>query len=310
MERPQFIDQLRANWDQDKLVCVGLDADYLKLPPHLVEKGRVYSNSRIAGQLEFVRRIVDATADLVLAYKPNIAFFEDSLEGEEALRGIVSYVHRKYPSIPVIGDVKRADIGNTNKGYAKTMFERYNFDAITLNAQYFGGDTLSPFEAYSGKGLILMAKTSNKGSAELQDMPIDLVAARKAGLVSDEEFVDLKQRVDWQDLKVYEMVAYLAARRWNKSGNLGLVVGATHPEAFASVRRLAGDLPFLIPGIGTQGGELEATLKYAPDSKGQGMIFNSASGIIFASSGEDFAEVARSKTLALHEQITRLRQAV
>ncbi len=306
-ERPQFVEQLRANWDNGQFISVGLDADSAKLPPHL----KAHYDSRPGfTQTAFLTRIVDATADLVLAYKPNIAFFEDKPEGEEALAAVVKYIHFAYPDIPVIGDVKRADIGNTNKGYAKAMFERYGFDAITLNAQYFGKDTLPPFEAYPGKGLILMAKTSNPGSAELQDMPIHLDYAVHYGLVSEQEATDIRSATEGKNPRVYEMIAYMAAKRWNESGNLGLVVGATHPEAFATVRRLAGDVPFLIPGIGTQGGDLEKTLRFAPDSRGQGMIINSASGIIFASSGEDFAEAARVKTQALHDQITQLKQVV
>lgn len=310
MERPQFVDQLRANWNQGKFVCVGLDADFGKLPIHLKKELHAADKwypVRYETSVEFITSIVDATADLVLAYKPNIAFFEDTIGGERALKRTVDYIHSSYPDIPVIGDVKRADIGNTNKGYAKTMFERYGFDAITLNAQYFGQDTLPPFEAYSGKGLILMVKTSNPGSKELQDMPIDYSEAYCKGLISKDETAELEKVLEERNPRVYEMVAFLAARRWNKSGNLGLVVGATHPEAFAMVRKLVGDVPFLIPGIGTQGGDLEKTLRFAPDSKGQGMIINSSSGIIFASSGKDFASAARAKTQALHDQITKLR---
>ncbi len=305
-ERPPFTEQLQRKWDEGKFVCVGLDADYLKIPiQHLL------TSDRAAQQMEFVTRIVEATAPWVCAYKPNIAFFEDDPEGESALLDIVRYIHRKHPDIPVIGDVKRADIGPTNKGYAKMAFERIGFDAITTNP-YFGGDTFPTFQAYENKGLIVLCRTTNPGSKELQDMPIHLDSAKETGLLTDEELYILRNTVPNLSsvMKVYEMVAFLAANRWNTNGQLGLVVGATHPEAFAPVRRLAPDMPFLIPGIGTQGGDLEKTLQYAPAKSGQGMIINSSSGIIFASKGADFAEAARTATLRLHEQITELRSVV
>ncbi|MDO8570616.1 MAG: orotidine-5'-phosphate decarboxylase [Candidatus Daviesbacteria bacterium] len=307
-----FTEQLQYNWEQGKFVCIGLDADYSKIPAHLVPKlkaqGATNFNIRTEASYEFLRDIVDATADVVCAYKPNSAFFEDKHNSLFALKSIVSYIHKAYPNIPVIGDVKRADIGNTNKGYAKMAFENYDFDAITTNP-YLGGDTFGPFTSYKDKGLVILCKTSNTGSKELQDMPINILEARKEGLLDYEEYYELDEILKKASPKVYQMVAFLAAKRWNKSGNLALVVGATHPEAFAPIRKLAGNMPFLIPGIGTQGGDLEKTLKYAPDDKGQGMIINSSSGIIFASKGEDFAEAARTATLKLHNQIRQFMTA-
>lgn len=306
-DRPSFINQLQAKWAEGKSVCVGLDADYLRIPTqHLLVGADL---SRLSTQVEFLTRIIDATADLVCAYKPNIAFFEDAPQGLEALEQIVTYIHRTHPDIPVIGDVKRADIGNTNRGYASMAFDRFGFDAITTNP-YFGGDTFPPFQAYENKGLIVLCRTTNPGSKELQDMPIHLDSARETGLLSDDELHIIRDTSPGLSvMKVYEMVAFFAANRWNANGQLGLVVGATHPEAFEPVRRLAPNVPFLIPGIGTQLGDLAATLRYAPDSKGHGIIINSSSGIIFASKDEDFAEAARAATLKLHNQITDLRIA-
>lgn len=305
-EKPPFIEQLQIKWDEGKFVCVGLDADYERLPKHIVEASKKLSlqkqDAAILSRVNFMKEVVNVTGDLVCAFKPNIAFFEDAPEGEEALAQIVEHIHERFPDIPVIGDVKRADIGNPNRFYAKMAFERYGFDAITTNS-YFGQDTFEPFLQYPGKGLFILCRTTNPGSKELQEMPINLGVAVAGGLISEDEHRKLATDI----LTVSEMVAFLAANRWSKLGNLGLVVGATHAETFEPVRKLAGDLPFLIPGIGTQGGDLEKTLKYAPDSKGQGMIINSGSSIIFASSGEDFAEAAREATLKLHNQITELR---
>lgn len=291
-ERAPFIDQLKARWNEGKFVCVGLDPDPARLK-HSLEY--------------FLRKIVDSTANLVCAYKPNIAFFESQPKGDEALFSITHHIHSSHPDVSVIGDIKRADIGNTNRGYAQMAFERYRFDAITTNP-YFGADTFPPFLNYEGRGLIILCRTANPGSQELQNMPIWLPQARDEGLVTRQEYDDLGDLIGKPAIRMYELVAFFAAHRWSKNtDNLALVVGATHPEAFAPVRKLAGDLPFLIPGIGTQGGDLEKTLKYAPDSQGQGMIINSGSAIIFASTGSDFAEAARAATLKLHTQIQQLR---
>lgn len=313
-ERPTFIDQLQAKWAEGKFVCVGLDPDLNKLPNHFPGVENIRHplrgiNARMNVFEYFLRSIIDATGDLVCAYKPNSAFYENTPEGEGVFQRVVNYIHYRFPDVPVIGDVKRADIGNTNKGYAEMAFERSCFDAITTNP-YFGGDTFPPFQAYGNKGLIVLCRTTNPGSRELQDMPIHLDTAKETGLLSDEELRMIRDTSpNLSVMKVYEMVAYFAANRWNTNGQLGLVVGATHPEAFEPVRRLAPDMPFLIPGIGTQQGDLAATLRYAPDRKKQGIIVNSASAIIFASKGEDFAEAARTATLKLHQQITDLRRS-
>lgn len=315
-ERPPFIEQLRAKWDEGKFVCVGLDADYEKIPKHLVEASQTLSlhqvDAAVLSRVNFMKEIVNATGDLVCAFKPNSAFFEDSPEGEAALAQIVEHIHFRFPEVPVIGDIKRGDIGNTNRGYARMAFERYEFDAITTNP-YFGHDTYEPFLNYPDKGLIILCKTTNKGAAMYQDAPVNLayyqeVQKLNGTPLSDEEY-ELACQVAKRglELPLYYLIALRTATLVKENPNIGLVVGATHPEAFEPVRKLAPDLPFLIPGIGTQGGDLEKTLKYAPDSKGQGIIINSGSSIIFASTGEDFAEAARAATLKLHNQIVDLR---
>lgn len=329
-ERPPFIDQLQAKWDEGKSVCVGLDPDPSKLPPHIAEElraqGTVNFNIRNETTFDFISNIVNATADLVCAYKPNIAFYEDLESVQRALSGIVRFIHAAYPDIPVIGDVKRADIGNTNLGYARMAFERYDFDAITTNP-YFGHDTYSPFLEHKGRGLLVLCKTSNPGATMYQDTPVDIfvyqdMQTRNGLPLSEEEMelaeeaavecVPIYEKYVFQDtpryIPLYQLVALRTATLARQNSNIGLVVGATHPESFAPVRRLFGDGPILIPGIGTQGGDLEKTLQYAPNSQGHGIIINSASKILFASSGKDFADAARAETLKLHQQITALRR--
>jgi orotidine-5'-phosphate decarboxylase len=333
--RPEFHQQLQTQYDYGKFVCVGLDADYSRLPTHIAPDLRVGISTlpqvRREATFKFLTDIVDATADLVEAYKPNIAFYEDSSLGELALRDTVAYIHKAYPHIPVIGDVKRADIGSTNKGYAKAMFDRYNFDAITTNP-YFGQDTYPPFteDDYQGRGLIVLAKTSNKEAHLYQDAPThiptySLDQAEKGTPLSDEELSDLTDVAEGFEenyAKLYEkhglekapaglvpmylVVARRTATLAQKNPNIGLVVGATHPEAFGPVRVVAPYVDILIPGIGTQGGDLEETLAYAPNRNRKGMIINSASGIIYASSGRDYAEAARQKTLELDNRVRDL----
>lgn len=300
--RPPFREQLQNQWDQGKFLCIGLDPDYSKIPEHLIRKHEAQNGEVIN---DFVKTIIDTTHDIAAAYKPNIAFYEWDDDSSMQLWGIVDYIHALDPEIPVIGDVKRADIGNTNRGYAQMAFERYGFDAITTNP-YLGGDTFPPFQSYENKGLIVLCRTTNPGSKELQDMPIDWFNAYEEGLLSRDEWralIDIRSG-DHKPLrlKLYEMVAFLASRRWD-NGQMGLVVGATDPTAFEPVRKLAPNMPFLIPGIGTQGGNLEASLKYAPDSNHQGIIINNGSAIIHASQGEDFAEAARKEALAYDKKI-------
>ncbi len=348
-----FGELISRNQADGKLVCIGYDPDLDKLPERFTHvRGTVPDNprqldpeahyQRTCVYYDFLKPITDTTHHYACAIKPNIAFYEHSDAGEEALSNTIWYVNNEYPHIPIIGDVKRADIGNTNKGYAEMAFDRYGFDAITVNP-YFGHDTYDPFYKYPGKGIIVLCKTTNPGAALYQDAPIDIyqyqreqilkgspmtndemdlaqMAAREhysetlveemnkeEKLTDDQKQFLEKHRPDSKLLPMYQVIALRTATLAAKHPEMtfGLVVGATHPEAFKPVRLLAPNLLFLIPGIGKQGGDLEATLKFAGDN----IVINSSSGIIFASKGIDFALAAQREAMKLHEQIRSLKAA-
>lgn len=308
--KPPFKDQLNANYKRGNLICLGLDPDLTKMPSCFDTKTAWPSEDVV---WPFLKDIVDEIADKdpeknpICAVKPNIAFFEGLPDnGLDVLQRLVWHIHKEFPHIPVIGDVKRADISNTNSGYAKAAYDRFGFDAITTNP-YFGGDTFGPFLNYKDKGLIILCKTSNPGSKELQDLPVDHVEAKNDGLITQEECEEIEDLLEGEMPRVYQMVAFMAARRWNQSGNLGLVVGATHPEAFIPVRKLAGNMTILVPGVGTQGGDLEKTVLYAPDENGENVLINAGSKVLYASKGKDFAQAAKKEFMNLQEQITNFR---
>jgi orotidine-5'-phosphate decarboxylase len=224
--------------------------------------------------LEFNRGIIDATADLVCAYKPNLAFYEAfGLEGLVALEKTVKYIPE---GIPVIGDAKRGDIGNTARRYAEALFSAFGFDAATLNP-YLGYDSVEPFLEYPDKGVFILCRTSNPGALDFQ--------ALRCG-----------------DVPLYEVVAQ-KAKEWDRYGNIGLVVGATYPEELRRIRQLCPQMPLLIPGLGAQGGDLASTVRYGIDNRGEMAIINSSRQIIYASRGEDFAIAARKAALELRDQI-------
>ncbi|HZS76830.1 MAG TPA: orotidine-5'-phosphate decarboxylase [Ktedonobacteraceae bacterium] len=272
-----FRSMLEHRWQHGKFVCVGLDSDYDQLPTNVKQERSVEE-----AMVFFNERIIDATADLVCAFKPNAAFYEAQGDaGFRALTRTVQYIHESYPGIPVILDAKRADIGSTNQGYVQAAFDLMGVDAITVHP-YPGKEALEPFLARKEKGIIVLAKTSNPGSGEFQDL-----------------------RVGEEREPLYMVVARHVAKEWNANGNCGIVVGATYPEELRRVREVVGDMPILIPGLGAQGGEIAATVQAGKDSRGWGMILNSARGIIFASKGNDFAGAARKATEALHSEIRR-----
>lgn len=276
-----FNEMLRARWAEGKCVCIGLDSDLDKIPE--VVRNNISINTLSGIIVKFNRRIVDATHDLALAYKPNIAFYEAyGDQGWIALRETIRYIHEIAPSVPVILDAKRADIGNTNAGYVLMAFGNLKADAITVHP-YLGREALMPFLNRKEKGIFVLCRTSNPGSGEFQDLHLAVERGKS--------------------LPFYQWLAHSVGKTWNKNGNCGLVVGATYPEELESVRILAGDLPILIPGIGAQGGDVEKTVKAGVDGNGSGMIINSSRGIIFASSGSDYAERAREATLELHNEI-------
>ncbi len=274
-----FISKLEHCWKQENFVCVGLDSAYEQLPT------KVKSGSSIQEALfVFNRDVIDATHDLVCAYKPNAAFYEaQGIQGFQALIRTVQYIQETYPHIPVILDAKRADIGTTNLGYVQSAFDIIGVDAITVHP-YLGKEALAPFLARKEKGIIVLAKTSNPGAGEFQDLPIG----------------------DAQE-PLYQVVARHVAHTWNANGNCALVVGATYPTDLKKVRVIIGDMPILIPGIGVQGGEIAATAAAGKDSRGWGMIINSSRGIIFASKEDDFAQAARRATEELRMEINRFR---
>ena len=254
-----FTQQLAAAWQKNNsLLCVGLDPDPAKFPAQL--KGR---DDAI---FEFCKAIVDATADLVCSFKPQIAYFA-ARRAEDQLEALIAHIHEKHPGIPVILDSKRGDIGSTAEQYAVEAFERYGADAVTVNP-YMGRDSVDPYLAWPEKGVILLCRTSNAGGSDLQ-------------------FLDVGGE------KLYERVARLAAEQWNTTGQIGLVVGATFPAEIARVRAIVGEMPLLVPGIGAQGGDIAATVKAGRTAAGTGLMINSSRAILYAGQGEDFASAAR-----------------
>ena len=258
-----FNQQLQSAWaSQGSMLCVGFDPDPKRLPPSFQGKPE--------GIFEFCREIADATADLVCSFKPQFAYFA-SQRAEAQLEKLIGHLKNKYPHIPVILDSKRGDIGSTADHYALEAFERYGADAVTVNP-YMGFDTIEPYLKHAGKGVIVLCRTSNPGGSDLQFLNVN----------SGEP--------------LYLHVAKLASQKWNGSGQISLVVGATFPEEIAKVRAIVGDMPLLIPGIGAQGGDIDATIKagHIPNAPGTGMIINSSRAILYASAGNDFAQAARN----------------
>ena len=262
----------RAQQANDSMLCVGLDPEPAKFPgAWRGDAGRIF---------DFCAAIVDATRDLVCAFKPQIAYFA-AQRAEDALERLIAHIQRVAPGVPVILDAKRGDIGATAEQYAREAFERYRADALTLSP-FMGLDSLEPYLRYDGKGLILLCRTSNPGGSELQALP----------LASGE--------------RLYEHIARLAAGPWHASGRLGLVVGATFPDELARVRELAPTLPLLIPGIGAQGGDAQATVR-AGWRPGGPIIVSSSRAILYAADGDDFATVARGVAQATRQQLNAAR---
>ena len=261
----KFADKLLAAGRRNSsLLCVGLDPD-----PELIAK---------VSLLEFNKAIVDATADLVCAYKPNLAFYEAlGIDGLELLQKTIEHIPGH---IPIIGDAKRGDIGNTAKAYAKALFVNFGFDAATVSP-YLGFDSIEPFIEYEDKGVFVLCRTSNPGAVDFQGL------------------------VDAQGIPLYEAVAR-KAEEWNVQGNIGLVVGATYPDELKLVRRLCQEMPLLIPGIGAQGGDLASAVKYGVDGGGEKAIIAVSRQVIYASRGEDFAEAARRSAQELRDRINDL----
>ena len=270
-----FLAQLQQVQERrQSLLCVGLDPEPARFPaPWQGDPARIF---------EFCARIVDATKDLVCAYKPQIAYFA-AHRAEDQLERLRAYIRRVAPDLPVILDAKRGDIGSTAEQYAREAFVRYQADAVTLSP-LMGFDSIEPYLAYDGRGLILLCRTSNAGGGDLQAQT----------LASGD--------------KLYEHIAKLAAGPWNRSGRLGLVVGATFPAEVARVRELAPKLLLLIPGIGAQGGDARATVASGWRADGP-IVVNSSRAVLYAGSGEGFAAAARTAARATRDQLAAARAA-
>lgn len=273
--RNAFVTQLAASWARnDSLVCVGLDPEIERFPAQLAEHPSPI--------FHFNKAIIDATADLVCAYKPQFAHYA-AYEAEDQLERTIDYIHRTHPGVPVILDSKRGDIGNTAERYAIEAFERYGADAVTVNP-YLGGDSLEPFLRHADRGVVVLCRTSNPGGRDLQDLALS-DGERDGGR------------------RVYHAVAELAASQWNTRGNCLLVVGATYPKELAEIRQIVGEMPLLVPGVGAQGGDVAQVVRNGQTAAGTGLIVSSSRGILYASNRDDFASAARAAALALRDQI-------
>lgn len=272
-----FIEKLSAAWKaNNSLLCVGLDPDITKFPAHLQGKSDAIAS--------FCKAIIDATADVACAFKPQIAYFA-ALRAEDQLEEICTYLRQKYPQIPIVLDAKRGDIGATAEQYAREAFERYNADAVTVNP-YMGFDSVAPYLEWKDRGAIVLCRTSNPGGSDLQFLTVE-------------------------GKPLYQHVAQLVANKWNTNGQCGLVVGATFPAELAEVRKIVGDMPLLVPGIGAQGGDIQATVAAGKTPSGAGMMINSSRAILYAKAdekaGEDFAKAARRVAIETRDAINRFR---
>jgi len=274
-----FTTTLAARWrSADSLLCIGIDPEPGRYPSTLADDpDRAFA---------FGKAIVDATAEYACAFKPQIAHFA-AQGAEDALARLIAYIHAAHPGTPVILDAKRGDIGSTAQHYASEAFDRYRADAVTANP-YLGSDSLAPYLDRADRGVVVLCRTSNPGAADLQDLPV-------AG-------------ADGTARPLYQRVAEKAARDWNRSGNLSLVVGATWPAQLGEVRAIVGpSIPLLVPGIGAQGGDLEAVLKHGLNADRSGLIISSSRAILYASNGADFAEAAARAARETRDAINRLR---
>jgi orotidine-5'-phosphate decarboxylase len=270
-----FIDKLSAAWTTNQsLLCVGLDPDVARLPASL--------HNEPDGIFTFCKAIIDATADLACAFKPQIAYFA-ALGAERQLEQVCAYLRAMYPHIPLILDAKRGDIGATAKQYAREAFDRYGADAVTVNP-YMGFDSVEPYMEWTDRGAIVLCRTSNAGGSDLQFLNVD-------------------------GKPLYQHVAALVAGQWNRNGQCALVVGATFPEELAQVRAIVGEMPLLVPGVGAQGGDVAATVRAGKSASGTGMMINSSRAILYAAAqgNEDFAAAARRVALETRDAINLYR---
>jgi orotidine-5'-phosphate decarboxylase len=306
MSERNFRELLENQWSRGNFVCVGLDSDYNNIPSS-VKDGKTNVADVI---FAFNRAIVDATYDIVCAYKPQVAFYEATGdEGWRALQRTVFYIQTVAHDVPIILDAKRNDIGNTSEQYARAIFDWLGADAVTVNP-YLGGEALQPFLDRENKGIIVLCRTSNPGAGEFQDLQVEVECEVAKRLdVSSAITYYMNGGIYKPTIPFWEYVAHSVAKSWNKNGNCALVVGANpnRSNELREVREIVGDMPILIPGIGAQGGDIGKTVSAGKDSRGKGFIVNSSRGIIFASKGADFAEVARRETNNLRDPINQYR---
>jgi orotidine-5'-phosphate decarboxylase len=266
-----FHTKLRAAWETSQsMLCVGLDPDPARFPS-------TFERDRNA-TFEFCKAIVDATADTVCAFKPQFAYFA-AQRAEPELERLCNYVRETYPDVLLILDAKRGDIGPTAQQYAREAFERYGADVVTVNP-YLGTDSVEPYLAHEDHGVFVLCRTSNRGGDDFQSL----------------------------DIKGEPLFAHVARRvalEWSEMGACGLVVGATFPDELATVRGIVDDMPILVPGVGAQGGDVEATVAAGAAADGFGMVINSSRAVLYASSGADFAEAARNEAIATRDAIRR-----
>ena len=269
-----FIEKLRTRWQQaDSLLCVGLDPDPAKFPDAFVDdEDALFS---------FCRDIVDATAEFACAFKPQIAYFAAHNGGEAALQRLIAHINGAHPDVPVILDAKRGDIGSTAEQYAVEAFDRFGADAVTLNP-YMGRDSAAPFLQRNERGCVFLCHTSNPGARDFQELLVD-------------------------GAPLYQHVARTIASEWNADGNCALVVGATFPQELKLIRGIVGDMPLLIPGVGAQGGDVEATVRNGKTADGTGLMINSSRGILYASLGDGYADAAADAAHELRDGINRYR---
>lgn len=277
-----FVKSLEGRWEQERYVCIGLDTDYTKIPSvfrQLASEGEaVYS---------FNKSIVDATQDIVCAYKPNSAYYEAmGNDGLTAMAKTIDYIKTTYPSIPVILDAKRGDIGATSEAYVRAVFDMFNADAVTVHP-YMGKVSLEPFLRRADKGIIVMGANSNLGAGEFQDL-----------------------LVGPHDEPLYKYVCRQVADTWNDLGNCAVTAGATEPHKIAEIRSVVGDMPILVLGVGAQGGEVLPAVKAGHGKDSFGLIINSSRSILYASNSANFAEAAREVALDLNRQIKKSYQTV
>ncbi len=289
-----FVEMLRRRWQTSgSLVCVGLDPELERIPQAARGERRAggtdATDANIEATLvEFTQAIVDATADVVCAFKPNSAFYEQyGPAGIRALQRLIAYIGDRYPDVPVILDAKRGDIGSTSAAYARFAFDAMRANAVTLHP-YLGREALDPFLTRADRGCIILCRTSNPGAGEFQDLTLHDASGSERPL--------------------YQRVAHAVATEWNSHGNCALVVGATYPEELRSVREIAGDLPILVPGIGAQGGDLEGVVRNGLDANGAGLMISLSRSVLYASNGADFAEAGRHEAERVMRAINDLRK--